>query len=100
MGQVLHPSASTTQATRRKIQNSKESIVKLAKRYNINPNTVFKWKKRDFVHDAPRGINRRHSTVLSREQEAIIVAFRKHGQLPLDDCLYLFTKNNSLSQSL
>lgn len=29
-----------------------------------------------------------HSTVLRLEQEAIIVAFRKHTLLPLDDCLY------------
>lgn len=28
------------------------------------------------------------STVLSIEEEAIIVAFRKHTLLPLDDCLY------------
>jgi len=30
------------------------------------------------------------STVLSIEEEAIIVAFRKHTLLPLDDCLYAF----------
>lgn len=29
-----------------------------------------------------------HSTVLSIEQEAVIVAFRRHSLLPLDDCLY------------
>lgn len=29
-----------------------------------------------------------HSTVQSIEEEAIIVAFRKHTLLPLDDCLY------------
>jgi hypothetical protein len=29
-----------------------------------------------------------HSTVLTAEQEAIIVAFRKRTLLPLDDCLY------------
>ena len=29
-----------------------------------------------------------HSTVLSAEEEAVIVAFRKHTLLPLDDCLY------------
>jgi len=29
-----------------------------------------------------------HSTVLSTEEEALIVAFRKHTLLPLDDCLY------------
>jgi hypothetical protein len=28
-----------------------------------------------------------HSTVLSTEEEAVIVAFRKHTLLPLDDCL-------------
>jgi transposase InsO family protein len=28
------------------------------------------------------------STVLSKEEEAIVVAFRKHTLLPLDDCLY------------
>jgi hypothetical protein len=31
---------------------------------------------------------RSRSTILSIEQEAIIVAFRKHTLLPLDDCLY------------
>jgi hypothetical protein len=29
-----------------------------------------------------------HSTVLSCEEEAVCVAFRKHTLLPLDDCLY------------
>jgi len=28
------------------------------------------------------------STGLSREEEAIIIAFRRHTLLPLDDCLY------------
>lgn len=28
------------------------------------------------------------STVLTLEEEAVIVAFRKHTLLPLDDCLY------------
>jgi hypothetical protein len=28
------------------------------------------------------------STVLSKEEEAMIVAFRKHTLLPLDECLY------------
>ena len=67
MGTVLHPSTSTTSATRKKIQDSKESLKKLAKRYGITVNTVLKWKKKDFVHDAPRGEKRRHSTVLSRQ---------------------------------
>ncbi len=28
------------------------------------------------------------STVLSKEEEALVVAFRRHTLLPLDDCLY------------
>ena len=55
MVQILHPSASITKATRRNIQNSQKSIAKLAKQYGINPKTVVKWKKRDFVQDASRG---------------------------------------------
>ena len=93
MGQILHPCARTTEITRRKIQNSPESIAKLAKKYSIAPNAAFKCKKRNFVHDAPRGLNRRQSTVLTKEEEAFIIAFRKHTQLPLDDCLYSLQKN-------
>lgn len=88
MGQVLHPRATTTAATRREIQNSQESIRKLAKRYGINPKTVAKWKQRDSVKDLPMGPKQRRSTVLSEEEEAIIVAFRSKTLLPLDDCLY------------
>ena len=29
-----------------------------------------------------------HSTVLTLEEEALVVAFRRHTLLPLDDCLY------------
>jgi len=49
MGQVLHSSATTTQAVRRAIQNSQESLRTLAKRYGINQKTVAKWKKRTSV---------------------------------------------------
>ena len=91
-GSVLHPSASTTPAVRKKIQDSKESLKRPAKRYGIAVSIVLKWKKRDFVHAAPRGENRRHSTVLSRQEEALIVAFRKHTLLPMDDCLYSLQK--------
>ena len=36
----------------------------------------------------PTGPREPNSTVLSIEEEAIIVAFRRHTLLPLDDCLY------------
>ncbi len=35
MGQLLHGSAGTTETVRRAIQNSQESIAKLAKRYDL-----------------------------------------------------------------
>ena len=40
MGQVLHGSARTTQAIRRRIQRSQESLQALAKRHSIDPKTV------------------------------------------------------------
>ena len=55
MGQVLHGSATTTEAVRRAIQHSQESLRTLAKRYRINPKTVAKWKKRGSVADLPTG---------------------------------------------
>src|SRR5690606_34903319 len=88
MGQVLHGSATTTEAIRRAIQNSEESLRALSKRYGINQKTVAKWKKRTSVADLPTGPKDPRSTALSSEEEAIIVAFRKHTLLPLDDCLY------------
>ena len=78
MGQVLHGSAKTTHAVRAAIQRSKASIQELSEHYDLNPKTVMKWKKRDFVHDAPMGPKAPRSTVLSPEEEALIVTFRKH----------------------
>jgi hypothetical protein len=88
MGQILHGSARTTEAVRRAIQHSQESLIALSKRYGINPKTVAKWKKRTAVKDLPTGPKVAPSTVLSIKDEAVIVAFRKHTLLPLDDCLY------------
>ena len=88
MGQILHGCARTTEAVRRAIQNSQESLMTLAARHGVNLKTVVKWKKRDAVSDSSMGPMQSSSTVLSLEQEALIVAFRKHTLLPLDDCLY------------
>ena len=88
MGQVLHGRATRTEAVRRAIQDSQESLRALSKRYGINQKTVAKWKKRTSVADLPTGPKEPRSTVLSIEEEAVIVAFRRHTLLPLDDCLY------------
>jgi hypothetical protein len=73
---------------RRAIQHSQESLAKLAARYHLIPKTVAKWKRRTQVHDAPMGPKPPRSTVLTLEEEALMVAFRKHTLLPLDDSLY------------
>jgi transposase InsO family protein len=88
MGQILHGSATTTAAVRRAIQHSQESLRALASRYGVNPKTIAKWRQRNSVDDLPTGPKQAKSTVLSLEDEAIVVAFRRHTLLPLDDCLY------------
>jgi transposase-like protein len=88
MGQVLHGSATTTKAVRRAIQTRQESVRALARRYGVSPTTVQKWRNRQTVTDARMGPKQPRSTVLSLEEEAVIVAFRRHTLLPLDDCLY------------
>ena len=87
MAQVLHGSARTTQAVRRAIQRSEESLQTLANRHGLDPKTVAKWRKRSTLRDARMGPEPA-STVLTGAEEAIAVAFRRHTLLPLNDCLY------------
>ena len=86
MGQVDHGSA---RRQRRSVE--RYSIVKSlraqAKHYGINPKTVAKWKKRSSEADVPTGPKTPTSAVLTVEEEAVIIAFRRHA-LRLDDCLY------------
>lgn len=88
MGQVLHGSATTTEAIRRAIQHSKESLRALARRHGINQKTVAKWEKRSSAADLRTGPKDPRSTSLTIEEEAVVVTFRRHTLLPLDDCLY------------
>ena len=88
MGQVLHGSATTTETVRRAIQVSQESVRALARRYGNSPSTVQKWRKRQTVADERMGPKQIRSTVLTLEEEAVIIAFRRHTLLSLDDCLY------------
>src|ERR1700689_4069675 len=88
MAQILHGSATTTEAIRRAIQNSQESLRALSRRYGINQKTVAKWKRRVSTADQPTGPRQPKSTVLSPEEETMIVAFRRQTLLPLDDWLY------------
>jgi transposase len=88
MGQVLHGCARTTKAVRRAIQLQQESVRALARRYGVSPTTIQKWRKRSTTADARMGPMEPRSSVLTLEEEAIVVAFRRHTLLPLDDCLY------------
>lgn len=88
MGQVLHGCATTTHAIRAAIQRSQASIQALSDRYRINPKTVAKWRRRTSVEDRPMGPTTPRSTVLSADEETLVLAFRRHTLLPLDDCLY------------
>jgi hypothetical protein len=88
MGQMLRGSAATTHAGRAAIQRSQASTAELSRRYGINPKTVAKWRKRETVDDVPMGPKERRSSVLGKKEEALVVTFRRHTLLPLDDCLY------------
>ena len=88
MGQIRHGCATTTHAVRAAIQRSQASNAELSRELGINPKTVAKWRKRQTVEDRKTGPREPRSTVLSEDEEAIVVAFRRHTLLPLDDCLY------------
>ena len=79
MGQVLYDSATATEAVRRAIQHSQESLMVLAERHGINPKTAAKWKKRTFVHDAPMGPKEPASTILTKEEEAMCVVLSAYA---------------------
>lgn len=88
MGQVLHGSARTTEAVLGAIQLRQESVRAAAKRYDVSPTTIQKWRGRQSTADASIGPKAPRSTTLTPEEEAIVVAFRRHTLLLLDDCLY------------
>ncbi len=91
MGQVRHPCATTTHAVRAAIQRSQALLAHLSRELGINPKTVAKWRKRATVEEMKTGPTEPRSTLLTQAKEAMVVAFRRHILLPLDDCLQLRT---------
>lgn len=91
MGQVLHKRATTTEPVRAAIQQSQESLSVLAKRYNLNPKTVHKWKSRTTVQDGKMGKKEIKSTVLTALEEEAIVKLRVISKLALDDLFITLT---------
>jgi transposase InsO family protein len=82
----LHKQARTTPAVRAELAGSCESVTVLARRFNITPATVYKWRARQSVHDRSHTAHKLQTT-LSPAQEAIVVQLRRTLLLPLDDLL-------------
>lgn len=70
------------------VQRSQASTAEPSRRYGIKPKTVTKWRKRETVDDAPMGPKERRSSALNKKDDALVVTFRRHTLLPLDDGLY------------
>ena len=81
-----HSCATTTPRVRRAIQASEEKNIVLAKRYHVNRKTIAKWKAREFISDERMGPKSPRSTLLSQEDEVIILAYRWRTRLALNDC--------------
>jgi hypothetical protein len=88
MGQVRLGSATTTHAVRAAIQRSQATNAALGRELGINVKTIARWRKRETLEDRKTGPTEPSSMVLSESEEAMVVAFRHHTLLPLDDCLY------------
>lgn len=88
MGQVLHGCATTTEAISRAIHRSQASVRWPAAHHGIKPKTVQEWCHRASAADASMGPKHPRSTTLMPVEEAVVVAFRRHTLLPLDERLY------------
>ena len=70
---------------RRANQLRQENVRAAAKRYGVSPTTIQKWRRRQATANAIIALKEPRSTILAPKDEAIIVAFRRHTLLPLDD---------------
>jgi hypothetical protein len=84
MGNLHHANAKTTVRIRKEIQESTESILKLAARYQLNPKTIIKWRKSETCEDKRSGaISPKSSLSLQDEQIICATAFA------LLECCYI-----------
>src|SRR5210317_1994932 len=82
----LHKQATTTPKIRAAIQASADPAWMVAERYGISEQTVWKWRKRDSVHDLSHTPHKLQTT-LSPAQEAVAVTVRTTLLISLDDLL-------------
>ena len=100
MGNIQHANAKTTPRIRKEIQESNESLAKLAKKYSLNAKTVAKWKNRESTKEKRTGPKVAKSTVLSEIEEKIICEFRRVTKYSLDDVYNVPKKNNQFQKYL
>jgi len=99
MGKLLHANAKTTIRVRKEIQESKESLANLAKKYSLNVKTVARWRKSESLSDKPSGPIKILSSLSDIEQQ-IVCEFRRITKLSVDDCfISLRDKIKNLSRS-
>ena len=88
MEQVRLGCATTTYAVRAAKQRLQASTAALCRELGITTKTVAKRRKRETVEDCKTGPKEPRSSVLSEAEEAMVVSFRRHTLLPLEDCLH------------
>ena len=84
MSQVYHPNARTNQHLREIIQKSDLTNVELATKYNVNIQTISKWRSRDFLEDKSSRPNTICYALTSIEKELIRIV-RTLTWMELDD---------------
>lgn len=69
MSQVYHSNARTNQHLRKIIQKSDLTNVDLASKYNVNIQTISKWRSRDYLEDKSSRPDTIHYALTPLEKE-------------------------------
>ena len=77
MAGSLHGSARTTPRVRVELQASRETTSILALRCGLSRTTMARWRSRTTTADAPMGPSAPHGTVLTPQEEVMVVEFRR-----------------------
>jgi len=92
MCQIYHSNAKTNQHVREIIQKSDLANVELANMYNINVQTVSKWRNRDYQEDKSSKPNTIHYALSDLDKELIRVV-RTLAWMELDDLVDCVSQN-------
>ena len=87
MGQVRHKYVTAAHAITAAIQRS-QAITAARSREPVSLSKRLQMAQGETVEDRKTRPTHPSSMVLNADEEAMIVAFRRHTRLPTDDCLY------------